>query len=317
MPARDLPREKLTPADDLREVLGQCEVKVVALKGAAAEAVDFLHLLDDAHALFQELEAKGIDLRPERSRWETIERQLRSRAKVLVGEVQAAGELTRLREATKPTLDRWWWFLDEEVHRQRRQSLRRTLVGGGIALAILVVAGLLYQRFLAPDPLTRQAIHLSQKAEQAIRDGDLETALVEYNALRELTPDDPETILRLGVIHQVLGHDQESARAYARARDLLAGQKDFFVERGLVFLEVGQWELAQDDAEAALALDPESALAYLILGSVYEAQSQIPEAVEALTQAADLANTQGNSALYALLRYRLGILMGGSGGIGP
>lgn len=317
MPAQDLPREKLTPADDLREVLRRCELQVVALKGTGAEAADFLRLMDEAHSLFHELEAKGIDLRAERARWATIGRQLRSRATVLLREVQAAGGLAQLRETTEPTPDRWWWFLDEEVHRQRKRSRQRTLGGGGIVLLILAIAGLLYQHFLAPDPLTRQVIQITQRADRAIQQGDLEAAVAEYESLRELTPDDPEAILWLGVLYEVLEQDTDATQAYTRARELLDSQEDFFIERGMIYLELGQWESAQADAETTLALNPESTMGYFIEGGVYEAQGQIPEAIASLKQAADLANAQGDDSLYALIKFRLGVLMGGSGGIGP
>ena len=143
MSPRDVPRGKLTPADDLREVLRQCELKVVALKGAGAQAVDFLRLMDKVQSLFTKLETTGVDLRAEQSRWETIGRQLHSQAKVLVREIHKVGDLKHLQETIKPSSDRWWWFLDQEVNRQRQQSIRRILVGGGIALLILVVISLL------------------------------------------------------------------------------------------------------------------------------------------------------------------------------
>jgi len=318
MPARDLPRETLTPTDKLRKVLEQCKLKVVALKGSGEEAVDFLRLMDQAHSLFHEIEAKGSDLRAERSRWETIGRQLDSCATLLVREVQKAGGLAQLREATEPTADRWWWFLDKKVRRQRRRSFQRVLVGGGTVLVILVIASLLYQRFIAPDPLTRQALEFNQRAEQAIQEGEMETALTEYKGLNELTPGDPEVLLQLGVLYEILKQNKDATQAYARARELMMdSQEDFFIARGIVYLEMGQWESAQVDAQAALTLNPESALGYFIAGSAYEAQGQISEAVEAWSQSADLAFTQKNDTLYALIKLRLGTLMGGSTGRGP
>jgi tetratricopeptide (TPR) repeat protein len=185
-----------------------------------------------------------------------------------------------------------------------------------VAVLVLFVASLLYQRFLAPDPLTRQVIQLSQHAERALQEGDLEEALAEYNTLRELTPDDPEVYLRLGVVYEVMGREEEAAQAFARALDLQPSQQAFLVDRGMIYLEISQWESAQADAEAALDLNADAVMGYWILGGVYEAQGQIPEAVEALQQAADLAIAQGNDALYALIKFRLGVLMGG-GGVGP
>jgi tetratricopeptide (TPR) repeat protein len=317
MPARDLTQERLTPADDLRQLLRQCELKVVALKGSGAGVVDFMHLMDQAQSLFQRLEATGVDLRAERTRWKTIEQQLQSHAASLVREAQAAGGLAQLRKTSNPTPDRWWWFLDEELHRRQQRTLRRMAIGGIAALLILVVASLLYRQFLAPDPLTQQVTRLSLHAEQAIQEGRLEEALVEFETLRELTPDSPEVFIRLGVIYETMERQDEAAQAFRRAQALLTREEDFLIERGIVYLQLNQWEAAQADAEAALALDPESVLGYWILGGVHEAQGQMQEAINALQQAADLASAQGNDALYAMIKIRLGIMMGGGSGIGP
>lgn len=312
MPPQNLIQEKLTPADDLREILGQCELQVVALKGSGAQAADFLGLLDKAHSLFHRLEAKGVDLRAERTRWETIEGQLDSRARVLVREVEKAGGLEQLRETTEPTPDRWWWFLDDKVRRQQKRLLRRCIITGSIALMGLIIAALLYQRFLAPDPLTVKRFRLERQAEQAIQQGDLESALTHYQALRKLAPDDPQVILGQGVLYEVLGQEQLAEQAYARARELLGNRQEFFTTRGMIYLELDQWEAAQSDSEAALALNPESALAYFILGNAHEAQGQLSEALKAFEQAADLALAQEDNSFYALIKFRLGVLMGSS-----
>jgi tetratricopeptide (TPR) repeat protein len=268
--------EKLTPADDLRETLRQCELEIVALKGSSADAIGLLKLMDRAQSLFDQLQAKEIDLRAERSRWETI----------------------------------------EEVRHRRQQALKRTAVRAIAVLLILVIAGLIYQHFLAPDPLTKQTLLLTERAEQAIQEGHLEEALAEYEVLRELTPDDPEVFLHLGVLYETLARDADAAQAYARAHALLDSQEDLFLQWGMIYLDVGQWESARARVEAALALNPESAQGYFILASSYEAQGQITAAVDALQQAAELAYAQGDDTLYVLIKLRLGALMG-SGKVDP
>jgi len=317
MCALGLPPQKVTPADDLRDALRQCESKIVALKGSGAEAIRLLALMDRVQSLFDQLGAKGLDLRPEQSRWETVERQLYSRAALLVRELQTSGGLARLREATRPTRDHWWWFLDEEVRHRRQQALKRMAVRGIVALLILVVAGLLYQRFLAPDPLTRQALLLNERAERAIQEGHLEEALAEYETLRELTPYDSQVFLHLGVLYETLGQDTDAAQAYASASTLLDSQEDFFLQWGMVYLDLGQWESARARAGEALALNSESARGHFILGSSYEAQGQISEAVDALQRAAELARAQGDDILYVLIKLRLGVLLGGSSQVAP
>jgi len=119
------------------------------------------------------------------------------------------------------------------------------------------------------------------------------------------------------VIYETMGREDEAAEAFKRAQALLTREEDFFIDRGIVYLQLNQWEAAQADAETALALNPESVLGYWILGGVHEAQGQMQEAINALQQAADLASAQGNDTLYAMIKIRLGIMMGGGSGIGP
>jgi len=109
---RAIPQPKLTPADDLRDKLQRAERAVANLKGMGTEAIALLELLDEAQDLITRLEAKGMDLRPERTRLITVQNQLRSRAAVLVREVAAAGGLAALRRDRSPGRDRWWWYLD-------------------------------------------------------------------------------------------------------------------------------------------------------------------------------------------------------------
>ncbi len=119
-------------------------------------------------------------------------------------------------------------------------------------------------------------------------------------------------ILGQGVLYEVLGQEQLAEQAYARARELLGNRQEFFTTRGMIYLELDQWEAAQSDSEAALALNPESALAYFILGNAHEAQGQLSEALKAFEQAADLALAQEDNSFYALIKFRLGVLMGSS-----
>jgi cytochrome c-type biogenesis protein CcmH/NrfG len=315
VPARDLPRDKLTPADDLRELLRRSELKAVALKGAGQEAVRFLKVLDQIHALFQTLEERGVDLRAEQTRWETVQRQIDSQAKTLVREVETQGGLDRLREAEHPSSDRWWWFLDRQVRRHRQRALRRFLVGGGIALVVLAIAAVLYGRFLAPDPKTQQAYKIGQQAERAVRQGDLGAALAAYEALYRLRPDDAEASLWLGALYEELGQGEKANQAFARARLLLADEGDFFARRGMIHLELERVESALADAEKAIAHDPESTVGHLVLGSALEAQGRFSQAVTALEKAASLADAEGNSSLYALIQIRLAVLL--QGGRGP
>jgi tetratricopeptide (TPR) repeat protein len=304
-----IPHLKLTPADDLRDKLQDAELAVANLKGTGAEAVALLDLLDETQDLIVSLEAKGMDLRAERTRLTTVQNQLRSRAAVLTREVATAGGLPALRQKCAPDRDRWWWYLDELVAQRRRRLLRNGMTTAAILLILLGVAIVAYDRFMAPDPLTRQKMALVYDAEALLRQGDVTGALERYQAARALDPGDAEVLVWVGVLSQQLGQRGEAENAFAAARVQAGSEVEFLVTRGMVYEEAGQLDSAEADAETALSLDPNTAEAHLLLGGIYEAQGRTREAIAELQQAADLARQAGNDTLYVLASTRLAMLL--------
>jgi tetratricopeptide (TPR) repeat protein len=304
-----IPLPRLTPADDLRDKLQRAEQVVVNLKGMGPKAVVLLELLDEAQDLITSLEAKGMDLRPERTRLTTVHNQLRSRAAALARELAVAGGLPTLRQNRAPGRDRWWWYLDELVAQRRRRLLRNGIIAGTFFLIVLGVAIVAYDRFLAPDPLTRQKLALIGDAEILLSQGDIPSALEKYQAAHAIDPTDAEVLIWVGVLAQQLGQDTEAENAFAGARVQVGSEVEFLVVRGMTYAMMGQLDAAQSDAKAALALDPHSAEAHFLLGGVYEGQGRNREAIAELQQAADLARQVGNDNLYVLAATRLAMLL--------
>jgi len=301
--------EKARSPEELRRMIRRCEVAVAQLEGSGAQALSFLKLLDEIKALMEYLEARGADLRPERTRMRTVESLLRSKANVLVKEVKAVGGLARARQEVKPDESRWWWYLDREVAERRWRKMLRWLAIGS-AVAVLLVAGVLaYRTFLAPSPEEQMLQRHLARAAQLHEEGDLAGALAEYEAARALAPDEPEICLWLGVLYEAEGRDEEAAAAFARARELIGDEVEFLVQRGMIYGQAGKLEAALADAKAALALDPESATAHFLLGSAYEAQGDLSKAVKEFEKAAQLAQQAGNSALSVQARMRAAMLL--------
>ncbi len=310
-----IPQAKLTPADELRDKLQRVERLVGNLQGLGAEAVTLLQLLDELQDLTVSLEAKGMDLRPERTRLDTVHNQLRSRAAVLTREITAAGGLPALRRQRAPDRDRWWWYLDEFVAERRRRRLRNWAITGVVILILLSIAFVAYNRFLAPDPLTRQKIALLDEAEILIEQGDISAALEKYRAALALDPNDAKVLIWIGVLVQQQGQSKEAEETFAAARAQLGSEVDFLVARGMTYAQLNRLDAAQADAEAALTLDPNSVAAHLLLSGVYEAQGHIPEAIAELQLAVDLAQQAGDDALYVLAKTRLALLLQAGGAL--
>ncbi len=303
------PAFKAESPDDLRELITQAELIVANLRGAGSRTETLLFLLDAISGLVPPLQERGVDLRPELTRIETVERQLMAKDGVLVHELRRLGGLARAREVIKPAPAQWWWYLDARVAERQQRQLRKLLLVGGGVLAVFLAASLIYRFVFPPDPKRMAAMEKASQAEQALQTGDVATALTYYREAAEITPDDPEMLLWVGVLEEQLGHTEAAAQAYAAAEQRVGDQAHFLMQRGMDRLRLGNLDLAEADAKAALANKPDFAEGYFLLGNVYEARGQGPEAIAAFEKAADLAGQANNSPLVVMAKTRLAMLL--------
>lgn len=311
MPIPQKPRqEALTLADELRAVLDRCEIDVANLtRSPGSEALALLRMLDKAESMITDLEKAGMDLRAERTRLETIERQLRRQASVLVRALGGAKALARARAEVGPERSRWWWYLDEEVAQMRRRTLYQWLQGGAVVALLIIAAVAVYRFFLAPEPEVAAQLSHIWAMDERVKEGDFSGALKECDAALALVPNNPRTLLWRGIILEQLSRETEASEAFAIAREVISNDVDYWLERAMLYLQVGAVDAALKDAQAALDRDPEAARAYYLLGNVYEMQGKIPEAMVAFQQAAQLADAQGDAKLFVTVRMRIGMLL--------
>ncbi|MEH2313970.1 MAG: tetratricopeptide repeat protein [Nostoc sp.] len=71
-----------------------------------------------------------------------------------------------------------------------------------------------------------------------------------------------------------------------------------YYNRGLIYYEQKEWELALADYNKAIQLNPDLAQAYYNLGVLYYQIHEKQKAIKNLQQAARLFMTQGNIATY-------------------
>lgn len=302
-----VPAKARTPADRVRQLLSKAEQDVTSLSGAGPEALQILHAFDQIENDLSQLEQRDVDLRVERTNFETLQRQLRDRKRRFLKE--AGRDLQEERERIDPARSKWWWYLDELAAKQRWRRLRRVGIAGAAVLVILTAAWLAYERFLAPPPEVGQAYRQMEMGQRQAQEEDFRGALAAFQAATELTPDEPEPWLWKGVIHDQLDNSDEAQNAFQAARRLYDTPFDFVLNRGRVYLQAGDVQHAETDVMTAIELNPDSGWSYYLRAGIAMRNGDPGTALADLDRAVTLAEKNGDAKLQALAStQRAGVL---------
>jgi tetratricopeptide (TPR) repeat protein len=309
--ARALRDDRLTPADELRSLLAECEKLLVNLRGSGSNALDLLQNMDRIAGLIPELEASGADLRAERSRWDALQSAVRTNASRIVRQASARGGLAELRHQSHPDGQAaWWWRLDQEVAaRSRKRLLRFGLIALALVAAV-VAAGQLVKLLFPVDPKVQEATGKLMEGQSKLQyDGDYRGALPLFQEAVTLTPEDAEAWLWLGATQQRLGDAAAASESFRRSAALIPDPLDLRTRRAIVYLALGMLDEGAADADSVLASDPENPQAHMILAGISDARGQYTAAVEALQRAAEFADKRNQPQISATARYQMGMLL--------
>ena len=300
----------LTRADELRDQIDELEAIIARLGyGLGQEALAILSLFDSVTSGLTSFQAEGQSMRAEQARLEAVSARFSRKANVFLRGIGGARVLQDARRARQPDPESWWWFVDQLVANRRRDRIRRLLrLGAGVAVVLLLLF-VLYQRFLAPDPATRERLEHQHNAEDLVLQGDIAGALSEVEQALAVAPGEPNLVILKGVLQQELGQSAVSGDTFAAAEAAFDNREDFLLARARAYLLLDQPEAAVADAQAVVELNPESAAGYVLLGRAYEQMEDYLEAIFAYEQAIDLAEEQGDFQLAGTARINVGILM--------
>ncbi len=308
---RYVPRQTHTPADELRALLDASYNIAVESQGATPEALSqLLQNLDRIHALFPQLRARGVDLRPEETRWQEVQGAVRRHRDAILAGLAPLGGLPTLRSALdeRPDEARWWWWMDQSRARERR---RRVLTLAAIlAGIIMLLAGGVwtFNRLFPTDERVIQAYEYKTRAEEALRQGHRKEALQSLEAAYALTPDDPDILSLLAVLYDLEQRPQKAATFRTRLLDQFPPSITH-ANLAQSYLLAGAIEKALALARQAIREDAANPQGYLIAGMVYEAQGQRSLAAELYQQAAEKAHAAGEYETEAFAKVRLAHLL--------
>jgi len=293
-------------ANGLRDELDRAERAVVNLTATNVE--EYLLLLDQIEAQFATLTDNEGDLRPELGRWESLISRLQSKPEPLVAAASKAGGLAQLRRRHPPATE-FWWYLDQEVTRRRTAMIRRAVTTLAAVVVFFFGGWWLLNTFFPPNPDAVKMMETTSQLDELIAQQAWAEALVVVETAQQTLPDEPELVLWEVVFSEQLGDTERAQHAMARARALLPENPvELLVQLGNQRLQVNNIEGAQVAGNEALALDPNSAQATFLLGSVAETINDIATAVAMFDRTFTLAEAD-NPQLAVIARVRMGNLL--------
>ncbi len=115
--------------------------------------------------------------------------------------------------------------------------------------------------------------------------GENEAALEDLNKALEQNPHFPEAFAARGNVLLSLGRPVSAVEDFNKALQFgLADEASVFINRGLAYFQMDIYDLAEQDFQKALELDPESEAAWFNLGSLYLKQGRDEDALEAFNK---------------------------------
>ena len=282
----------------IRRLLDQAERDVVAMRSEPQKAVAVIGSVEQAQALLDTLRGRGVDIRAEEGRADSLHGRLLREAELVVRQVGRGGQSSMLAESPL------WEEISATAARRRAQVRRKWLIGGaGVALLALLLFVVLPRLF--PAPPTANTIAVVQIVGEGNLEGALERALTE----QAQAPDDMQIGVWIAALQQQLGREQEADQSWATARARYPDDIGFLSDRVTVMLALGNPADAERSAEQLRGLPNGAALGTYQLGAVRETEQQFSEAIDLYEQAATLAEQEGRPELVVAARTRLATLM--------
>ena len=296
--------EKRETIGYLREIIERYKSFLLDIDNLRGQMVQIFNLRDEIENLLRKLNEKGADLSVERSKLDSLDQVIKGRAGSVLRDVKKLVNIASYREERKIPPSHWWWYLDGFLKNKKKAKQKKWLIRSGIAAGILILVYLIFQ-FVVPKP--SPWVIYQEKGDKLLQEGDLNGALKEYKIATQLAPKEAINYLILGIIYEEKGMPLTSQSYFTKAKKLYSHPLDFYIQRGMTYLQRGKFGKAEKDANQALKINPKSAQAHFLLGNVYEAQNKIPLAVAEYQIVSEMKNA--DPKLIVISRYKMGMIM--------
>ena len=290
--------------DTIRKWIDEYAKRVANLRDEKEKGVELLFLRDAIHDGLSYYRSRGASLDPEETRLSSFDALLDKNAALFIKKV-GIKTLKKEREKASPPPERWWWWLDEKARERRSRKIKKTITTVGIVAAVIVV---LYFFVFRLPPAEQSYLDALTQAERLIYEDKIEEALESLQKAINIFPDRPTPYVMVGCLKEMIKESEEAQKFFAQAQNLYPSEVDFLIEKSNWYFKLNLLEQAYSSVMEALQKDPENLAALNLLGSIYEAENKIPEALETYTRVLELAEKQGIETMIPIARVKIGLL---------
>jgi tetratricopeptide (TPR) repeat protein len=291
---------------EISKRLDQIEIELVHIDmDKKRNPLRILTMMDELAVLISTTGKSPDSLKAERSQFEQIKTGLIKRAGQIVRASGGSRSFKQQREQHHPPAEYEWWYLDDYLHIKQKRFLRKILIWMIVGIAILIGLSLIYQRFLAPDPILIARLNHQSNAIEAMRNQQYQQGLNEANLALANGQDDTESLILKGLALLKLGKTNEADQVFLIAQKHAGSIEDFYLVRSMEWLSINEPEPAVEDGQKAIEINPQSMEGYWYKGKAEILLGQYTLGRDDLNQAAKLAEQEDRMEIVVQIKVEL------------
>lgn len=295
---------RIPELDEVRSWIEEYAKKVANLKDQKGKEIELLYLRGRIGEWLSFYHLKGAFVDPEVTRVGNFDALLAKQSSLFMRIVNRKA-LRNEREKLNPPREQWWWWIDEKLWQEKKIKIKRNLVLFGIVGAVLCT---LYFLVFRLPPQEQKYLNTLGKAERLIDETKWEEAIEACQEGIAIFPERPTPYVIMACLYEKLGDNQKAQEIFAQAATLYPQKSDFLLEKAMWYFRLQIMDKSLATISELLKEDPENLSALNLLGSIYEVENKIAEAIKAYEKLLDLAEQKGELNLIPVTKMKIGML---------
>jgi Flp pilus assembly protein TadD len=179
------------------------------------------------------------------------------------------------------------------------RKMGRTWTGKGLVMATLLIVASL----VACGGEKASSEEHFRLGNEAAQNGEFEQAIVEYEAVLKIEPDNTSALTNLGVVYYNTGQLELAIEQYDKALEIAPEDADIHSNLAAAHVQLNQLEEALSEYQLAAELDPDLPEARFGLGVVYAQLGDNEKAIKAFEAFQELDTGKDSMATQQALQY--------------